>query len=310
MTNSHNNTLAPAAPPEGALWSFWEFLGVIDCGDPSGNAFSPELREAIARARSWDEQSEREALLRKRREAMTAVRAMVKAREKIGQGPVSYADIRSDVLALNARYEQPIDHFSLSPRFRQVVWKAKEALRNKTVRVFEFEDVDGVTELCEVFLQFSEHTLLEAGAMQMSGGAFGFLRALDRLYGHLFIPVEDARVFLPANSPETPELIIVPPEPPASVTIPSATETGRRGGKKSGEVRRESRPWVPHAEKLALAVDPNLSNEAIATEISGGWKRPDVDPPGIRTLMRFVAKLRSGAILPPRKPQPKASKDK
>jgi hypothetical protein len=207
MTNSHNNTLAPAAPPEGALWSFWEFLGVIDCGDPSGSAFSPELHEAIARARSWDEQSEREALLRKRREAMAAVRAMVKAREKIGQGSVSYDDIRGDVLALDARYKQPIDHFSLSPRFRQVVGKAKEALRNKTVRVFQFEDVDGITELREVFLQFSEHMLLEAGAMQISGGDFGFLRALDHLYGRLFIPVEDARVFLSANSPETPEPI-------------------------------------------------------------------------------------------------------
>ena len=91
------------------------------------------------------------------------------------------------------------------------------------------------------------------------------------------------------------------PEPPASAPIPSAIESGRRGGKKSGEVRRESRPWVPHAEELALAVDPNLSNEAIATEINGGWKRQDVDPPGIRTLAQFIAELRTAGKLPQRK---------
>ena len=53
----------------------------------------------------------------------------------------------------------------------------------------------------------------------------------------------------------------------------SAANPGGRGGKKSGEVRRKNRSWVPHAEELALALDPNLSNAAIATEITGGWKR-------------------------------------
>ena len=100
-----------------------------------------------------------------------------------------------------------------------------------------------------------------------------------------------------------------PIEPVTPAPALSATESGRRGGKKSGEVRRESRPWVPHAEELALAVAPNLSNEAIATEISGGWKRHDVDPPGIRTLQRFVAKLRGGKIPPRAKALTEGSKN-
>ena len=90
--------------------------------------------------------------------------------------------------------------------------------------------------------------------------------------------------------------------------VPSATESGRRGGKKSGEVRRESRRWVPHAEEIAFGVDPNLSNEDIALAISDRWKRADVDCPRHRSLMRFVAQLRAGGRLSPRKPRPKASK--
>ena len=92
--------------------------------------------------------------------------------------------------------------------------------------------------------------------------------------------------------------------------VPSATELGRRGGKKSGEVRRKSRPWVPHAEEIALTVDSNLSNGAIALAISDRWKRADVNYPGDRTLAGFVAQLRTARTLPPREPRPKASKPK
>jgi hypothetical protein len=92
--------------------------------------------------------------------------------------------------------------------------------------------------------------------------------------------------------------------------VPSATESGRRGGKKSGEVRRKSRRWVPHAEEIALTIDPNLSNEDIANAITDRWKRADVNYPGDRTLVRFVAQLRAAGTLPPREPRPKASKPK
>ena len=92
--------------------------------------------------------------------------------------------------------------------------------------------------------------------------------------------------------------------------VPSVTELGRRGGKRSGEVRRKSRRWVPHAEEIALTIDPNLSNEDIANAITDRWKRADVNYPGDRTLVRFVAQLRAAGTLPPREPRPKASKPK
>ena len=89
--------------------------------------------------------------------------------------------------------------------------------------------------------------------------------------------------------------------------VPSVTELGRRGGKRSGEVRRKSRRWVPHAEEIALTIDPNLSNEDIANAITDRWKRADVNYPGDRTLVRFVAQLRAAGTLPPqsldRRPQ-------
>jgi hypothetical protein len=92
--------------------------------------------------------------------------------------------------------------------------------------------------------------------------------------------------------------------------VPSAIELGRRGGKRSGEVRRENRPWVPHAEELAFAIDPNLSDEDIALAISDRWKLGDVNCPGHRTLVRFVTELRAGGRLPARTPRPKAPKPK
>ena len=124
-----------------------------------------------------------------------------------------------------------------------------------------------------------------------------FVQELQRVVTHVRIPAGELMAALSEPAPVA-EADAAPPAPALS-----ATESGRRGGKKSGEVRRKSRPWVPHAEELALAVDPNLSNEAIATEISGDWKRHDVDPPGIRTLTPFIAGLRTGGKLPQRKPQ-------
>ena len=134
-----------------------------------------------------------------------------------------------------------------------------------------------------------------------------FIAIIERVTSTVRVRVVDlVKTFPPpellALEPPAPES--PPPKTPAPPVTPasalSATESGRRGGKRSGEVRRESRRWIPHAEELALAVDPHLSNEAIATEISGSWKSQDVDPPGTRTLVGFVAKLRTDGKLPQR----------
>ena len=156
-----------------------------------------------------------------------------------------------------------------------------------------------------------------------------FIAEVRKATCHTLILAADILAAFPANSPAKPKAVtVIPPaEPDAKATQPSTesnsaptmsttsdalskTELGRRGGKKSGKVRRESRPWVPHAEEIVLTVDSNLSNGAIATEINGGWKRQDVDPPSIRTLEGFVGELRESGRLPPRQPQPKAPKAK
>jgi hypothetical protein len=123
-----------------------------------------------------------------------------------------------------------------------------------------------------------------------------FVQELQRVAAHVRIPAGE---FMAALFEQVPVADVADAAPPAPAL--SAAESGSRGGKKSGEVRRKNRPWVPHAEELALALDPNLSNAAIATEITGGWKRQDVDPPGIRWLAEFIAELRTAGKLPQRK---------
>jgi hypothetical protein len=74
-------------------------------------------------------------------------------------------------------------------------------------------------------------------------------------------------------------------------------------GKRSGEVRRENRPWAQHAEELALEAysnDPARSNEKIADYISDSWKLADVRCPGHRWLAEFAAELRLIGRLPRR----------
>jgi hypothetical protein len=81
----------------------------------------------------------------------------------------------------------------------------------------------------------------------------------------------------------------------------SPAEIGRAGGKKSGESRRASRKWVPHATMLAQAVcsrEPAASNEDIAVAIADEWKLHDVDYPGPKTLSRFVSEQRASRQLP------------
>jgi Arc/MetJ-type ribon-helix-helix transcriptional regulator len=81
----------------------------------------------------------------------------------------------------------------------------------------------------------------------------------------------------------------------------------RERAKKSGAVRKENRPWVPHAKELALtaqSADPNASDEKLATEIIFRWRRdPDKGEPkcpSVRTLSKFVAELRAREELPQR----------
>jgi hypothetical protein len=81
----------------------------------------------------------------------------------------------------------------------------------------------------------------------------------------------------------------------------SPAEIGRVGGKKSGESRRASRKWVPHATILAQAVclrEPAASNEDIPVAIADEWKLHDVDYPGPKTLSRFVSEQRASRQLP------------
>jgi hypothetical protein len=85
----------------------------------------------------------------------------------------------------------------------------------------------------------------------------------------------------------------------------SPAETGRVGGRKSGEKRRGDRAWVPDATKLAKEAysrNPAASNDNIASEIDSNWKRSDVEPPGHRTLSEFVSGLRGTGELPQRRP--------
>jgi hypothetical protein len=85
--------------------------------------------------------------------------------------------------------------------------------------------------------------------------------------------------------------------------ISSAAEIGRTGGKKSGEVRRAGRKWVPHATELAEAAvsrEPAASIGRIAGLIADNWKLREVKCPGHDTLVGFVSERRASGQLPPR----------
>jgi hypothetical protein len=74
-------------------------------------------------------------------------------------------------------------------------------------------------------------------------------------------------------------------------------------GKKSAPARALRWPWKPCAHDLAREAhtrNPNLSPEAIATEITRGWKFADLKCPGHRTLAGFVSQLRESGELPHR----------
>jgi hypothetical protein len=99
----------------------------------------------------------------------------------------------------------------------------------------------------------------------------------------------------------------LPQDEPQSATSAAAmpvTEAGRAGGKKSGEIRRAGRKWVPHATELGNAAcsrNPNASHESVAGEIAFAWKLPEERCPAIKTLSKWVSEERQpGGALPPR----------
>jgi hypothetical protein len=81
-------------------------------------------------------------------------------------------------------------------------------------------------------------------------------------------------------------------------------EGGKKGGKKSGEVRRrENKPWAPHATDLAIVICGELadpSDENVAMEIVSRWKLEEPLPPTVRWLAKFVSDLREAGTLPKR----------
>lgn len=95
-----------------------------------------------------------------------------------------------------------------------------------------------------------------------------------------------------------------------------------RGGINSGAVRKENRPWVPHAQDLAKKANPNFSNGRIARYIANNWnescnpnsaldpesKKPPPPCPGHRTLEGFVSELREDKVIPTRTPKRKSPK--
>jgi hypothetical protein len=80
-------------------------------------------------------------------------------------------------------------------------------------------------------------------------------------------------------------------------------EGGKKGGERSGEVRRrEIKPWAEHATELAIGICgefPDAADEPVAVEIVTRWKR-ETPPPGVRTLKRFLPELRKAGKLPKR----------
>jgi hypothetical protein len=94
----------------------------------------------------------------------------------------------------------------------------------------------------------------------------------------------------------------------ANVRNLSSAEFGRAGGKKSAEIRRARRKWIPHATKLAKAAclrEPTASHARIANLIADDWELPEVDYPGSRWLSGFVSKLRTSGQLPKKSGKPR-----
>lgn len=76
----------------------------------------------------------------------------------------------------------------------------------------------------------------------------------------------------------------------------------KAAGQRSGQARREARPWVTHATDLATQLRcrvPTWSREKLATEIEFSWKI-SAKCPGHQTLLKFLRECERGGIIPPR----------
>jgi hypothetical protein len=80
-------------------------------------------------------------------------------------------------------------------------------------------------------------------------------------------------------------------------------------GKRSGQIRRENRPWIEHAENLAKATrkqHSDYSQDKVATEIAAGWKLQRIECPGHGTLKQFIGALENEGKLPKRSTKQKS----
>jgi hypothetical protein len=82
----------------------------------------------------------------------------------------------------------------------------------------------------------------------------------------------------------------------------NATSAVQRGGATTRDKRRAkaATTWQAHALELAKALrakHPDYSQDALVVEIPGCWKLQDIEPPGAKTLKRFVsAQEKNGAL--------------
>jgi hypothetical protein len=72
-------------------------------------------------------------------------------------------------------------------------------------------------------------------------------------------------------------------------------------GIKSGEVRRNNRPWTAHARELVKAIiaqSPEFGRDRIATQITVLWKLEEDLLPGHETLKKYVEELEAKGDIP------------
>ena len=123
---------------------------------------------------------------------------------------VSYVDLRDPGSVREAPPAKPPP----SPRLRQAITKAVEGIRNGILRTFEFRDIDGVTEFCEVALR----RRLDPTQAVIEGFAILTGHHLDSLYDGVFILAADVLAAFPADPPKEPkELADIPSE--AALTV-------------------------------------------------------------------------------------------
>jgi hypothetical protein len=99
------------------------------------------------------------------------------------------------------------------------------------------------------------------------------------------------------------EQAVMTPKQVADLKRNHQSEIGKKGGLRSGEVRRNNRPWVPHATELLREIydkTPELASEPMAVEAIFRWKEI-VKEPGLNTMKKFIVELRDKGHLPPKK---------